>query len=234
MPQGYLGGGGGVGPTYHTTDGNTLAHWKFDGDLVDDSANEVDVSGTYRVAPFNQLDLCTRLSSADNYSVNGLGASPIKTSGAITCAMWIFPLSHPSSNSALAGFRGGGSSGSPDNFNFPWEIQWMSTGNLKFFWQSDLKDPNETGTWALPLEEWVHVMGTRTTAGTAAELYINGVEEASVTGATQHNGGGSLNDLRILNNGLGPEGQGYVASLYITGAHSTAADAETLYKSAKL
>ena len=235
MPQRGLGAGGGApGPTYHTTDMNTLAHWKLDADLTDDSGNEGDLTNTsYRSSPFTGFDAdCQRVNAADKTQLGSLAASPIKTSGAITCALWLYPTAHPASNSALVGFRGGGSSGSPDTFNFPWEIQWMSSGHLKFFWQYDLKQPAETGTWALPLNQWVHVMGTRNSAGTAAELYINGIEEASTSGETQHNGGSNQNKFLIANNDLTSEGEGFVASVWITGSHYNASQALTLYQSA--
>jgi hypothetical protein len=213
------GGGGGAGTPIPGVNPNTgeILYTLDAGDLDNNGAGigYPTLGGTYLRAPGNRSDLDSHYSDGANGLSASIGASNVKTGGAITVAFWIYHKAAPGANGCVVGMRDAGSGSA---FNFPWEIGMNSSGQLRWWWQSGNKNPEGitfSANTLLPTNQWVHVMGTRNIAGTEAQLYFDGVEADSVTGQTAWSGGGSIGTLRILTTGAGVNPDSYINQVYV-------------------
>jgi hypothetical protein len=206
-------------------------HYRLDGDLTDSGTGSVygSLGGTYDQAPYMNVSCARTTGVIHSGSVSG---HPMKTSAAITIAAWIYMKSNPGGNIGIVGVRGPGGSGDPNTHNFCWELGITSAGYLRFFWQHGAKllgGVDGLIAAALPLNEWVHVMGTRNVAGTECQIYLNGVEVGSATAQTPWDGGGTMSTLAVGNNGS-LKLDGFIASAWGDLGHT--ADGAAFYASA--
>lgn len=223
-------------PGYHTTDGDTLLHWKLDGNGTDDGSIGADVTITnapFAPYPASITSKGIRQTLAGSTNSATLSGSPAKTAGSITIAGWFwFEDSTPGANTALIGVRGGGSSGNPDAFNFTWELGITSAGDIRGFHQYDNKlFSGATATGPLAIQTWYHLAVSRSADGLTWKVYIDGIEQATNTAApgTEWDGGTSQNIARILHNSVGDEALAYAASCIVKDITLDTASALALY-----
>lgn len=225
-------------PGFHTTDPNTILHWKLDGNGTDDGSLGIDVTRGGAVdAPYTLLDLNTRILNSATINSASINATAAKTAGAITIAGWFwFEDSTPGANTALIGVRGPGSSGNPDAYNFPWELGITTGGFVRAFHQYDNKqDITALAASSVTEKVWVHLAASRSADGLTWKVYQNGLEIATASGTAgdEWDGGTLQNTVRIGHNASGSEIIGYVASAIVKTITLDAGSAIALYQDAQ-
>lgn len=226
----------------HTEDAATLTHWPFQGSIADNvGSNDVQQAESFfryqRVSGLDTdsdlLALSTR-TWASAVPTATVATPDIKTIPGITVACWMNVNANPASNQAVVGIRapGGGST-----YNFPWELGILTTGNIRFFWQSGSKTYEGTDTNGVPLTNglgrWHHLIGTRNATSDTARLYMNGQLVDEATGLTAWSGGSNQNLVRFFSNGLGVNACGQFISAIIKNTYADTATAAALYDDAR-
>lgn len=217
---------------------NLVGRWTLDGTFLDSVGSE-NITGTPRYAiqqgtlPLLSIENSQRQVLHQGNSLGrGIANAQSLKIPEITVAAWVCVNERPGNNVAVFGFRGGGSSGSPDNFNFAWEISSLTTGQVRFLWQSGLKTDNfATAPDPLDLYRWYHVIGSRDAAQDRARIYVDGVLQAETTGLSPHNGGTSQNTIRVMQNSLGTYQSGALAQVIVLDKEFTPDEAMQLYQS---
>lgn len=186
----------------HTVDGDTLHHWPLDGSGADGVGSLDFTTATLNFMRLNGLVSNTRqgaYNATEDQGYTASGAGALAVFDAITVAAWVMLMRNPTSNMPIIGMRNT-SSGSINNT--PWAMDVTSTGLLRWFWQSGVKVNQEIfGATTLPLNTWIHVIGTRNAAGTAGAVYLNGVSDGSGSGLTTADGASNQTILRLLSKG---------------------------------
>ena len=232
MALNNFGGGGGGTPQPGSHSNNAEFHYRLDGDLTDSGTGSVygNLTGTADTAPYFNVE-CVR--TTDVIHSGSVSGHPMKTGAAVTIAAWVFLNANPTANLGVCGIRGGGGSGDPNTHNFCWELGITSAGYARFFWQHGAKllgGLDGVIAHAVPLRQWVHLMGTRNAAGTECQLWVDGVQVGSATGQTPFDGGASMNTMAVGNNGT-TKMDGYIASVYGNLGQTT--DGASFYSAAK-
>lgn len=229
----------------HTEDVTVQSHWPFQGDLTDSVGSNDALPDNKFYQRVNGLD-----DTSDLLAVSTRGWNPVQTPGApattpdiknlsaITVAAWVRVNAIPGANQAVIGMRGPGSGGSPNNYNFPWELGILTgSGNIRFFWQSGSKSYQGTNSLGVPLtnglRRWHHLIGTRNSAQDTARLYMNGVLVDEATSLLAWDGGSLQNSVRFFNDDFGAVTSGQLLSAIVKNTYTDTVGAVALYEDAK-
>lgn len=221
--------------TDHVADGNTVALWTFDKDDTDQvGVFDQNTLSNVCYAPAFGFSDDKRATLACNWTTN-YGVNPavaLKALTSITVACWYCPNLVPGGGAAsLVGFRApGAGSGDPNTHNFPWDLNHQASGELKWVWQHGDKLDSAMLSPVLALNEWVHVIATRSAAEDAGRVYLNGALAASATGLTAHAGGSSINTLRFGGDGTSNGLRGLLGTSIIKNVEITDVQAAALYR----
>lgn len=223
--------------TAHFEDGNTVAHWSFDG-VDTDPVGGYDQNGSLSpicyVPVFGEFsgDYRRALAGQNTIGYKRTSAAALKIAE-ITVAFWVCPVTLGTQNTHIIGIvTGGAGSGDPNSHNHAWTFSYLKdTGVIRFVWQSGDKVEWEAIGPTLTLNKWSHIIGTRNSAQTTGRIYVNGALRGEVTGASPYDGGGSSNDLQFISNGSSAGLEGGLATAIIKNAEVNDAQALALYRS---
>jgi hypothetical protein len=150
-----------------------MAHWKFDGDLVDevDSANDGTSPGTITYA--GGVDgSAVKIAEPDEFVLidNAIGLL-----GDVSVSMWINPPASVLEGSAILLVP---QEGEPD-YGGTGSVSITTVGNAM---HAEVRDSGvDDSAWTLTADEWNHLLFVYTPAAREAVYYINGEHAATVT-----------------------------------------------------
>lgn len=179
----------------HEEDADTVAHWIYDTDLSDNTANKADLTiGTYDqslpddMPNFRYCHDHTAQTTEHGYTAQD---ADLDTLGAFTWAAAVYVTSIAGTNPAPAFVRSetpGGGATSADNIRYRFETR--TAGNLRYIHQYGTKNNEEYSTTAtLPLNQWVYVACTRAADGLSGRIMINDTIEEFTMSNAPNNGG---------------------------------------------
>lgn len=222
--------------TAHFEDGNTVAHWSFDG-VDTDPVGGYDQDGALNpvlyMPSFGEFADDDRMALAGGNTIGyeASAASALKIPE-ITVAFWICPITVDVQDSHVVGIvLGGAGVGDPNDHNIAWTFAYRSTGVISFLWQSGNKVTWEAIGPILPLNKWSHIIGTRNSTQSTGRIYVNGARRDEVTGASPFNGGSAITAVQFLSGGQAPGVNGALATVIVKTAEVNDAQALALYRS---
>lgn len=209
----------------HHVDENTVAHWPFEADALDDTGNKgafnsgtfVAGSNIYNPYKFGYHDHSAQTTGFSYTSFDG----DFDKHGAFTWCAAIYYNAYPASNPGEAFVRSSppsGGTGSTNNIRYRFEPR--VAGNVRYIHQYDTKVSEEyTTTATLPLSEWVYIGISRSADGTSGRIIINDtIEEWS--GFTAPNNGGNAR-FEMLENWNGVDFDGSIKTAIFKSVESS-------------
>lgn len=209
--------------------------WRFDGNGQDPAGGWDLETNSFVFQPLQTIDTPGLFASNESSGNNrtGLITDPgFYASNGQTVAMWAIVYVFPGGNYSLAGMR---LTGSGATYNFPWAMDVQAAGTIRFYWQSGTKVGNQvTSSQAIPLQTWLHIVGTRDDSGTIGRFYVNGELDAEATGQNPPNPG--VNQRRVLfcTNGGGATLQAGISGVQVLPYELGADDVRQLYNNSKV
>ena len=173
----------------HNVDADTVAHWKFDGDLTDSGTNSLDLtSGSYYGAPLDFISntKCLSMQSTDIYRQND---ATLRIYTAISIAALVYLRSAPGSNVPILGMGAiGGGTGSSNNY--PYSLEVNSDRSLRYIhqWGSKTTHTYDATGLFVPLNTWCWVGFTRDSAGTGITLFLDTDTETTTAASAPTDG----------------------------------------------
>lgn len=180
---------------HHVVDGDTVAHWTFDGDLQDSGSNALHMTvGTYHAAPFDAIAgiNCHAMLSGSVYRAND---ATLRIYTAISVAALVYLRSTPGTNVPIVAMGPmGGGTGSTNNYQYSFEVMTDRTIQYQQQHGSKVTDTYNATGLVVPLNKWCWVAFTRNSAGTTVTL---AVDEVTDTTTVTLSDGGTNSDFAI-------------------------------------
>ncbi len=210
-----------------------VGHWTFDGKYLtatkarDTSgfANDGILTGANGkpVSRPGRLGQALAFDGVDDYVIS---SSLINTSP-VTVSAWVKLTSYPAAKGLVTGFVNGIGGAAYDK-----DLYINTDGRLYFYVYDGAQRTTSAPTSPIPLNTWVHVMGTAN--GSAAKAYVNGVEVGSVAAGATYTSYTVPNLLIQGTSGLASIAGGYMAAtiddVRVYNRALTASEVTALYK----